>query len=70
MGNELTMSDSVDPFHATWGISLFPRTARALTDADLPSENKDLDSVHHFMKYLVLVFFYLFLNLSSIMPDV
>lgn len=52
------MSDSVDPLHATWGISLFPRTARASTDADLPSDHKDLESVHHFMKYLVLFFFF------------
>lgn len=53
MVSEPLMSDSIDPLRALSGISLFPRTIRASTDV-LPSGTNDLDSVHDFMKSLVI----------------
>lgn len=48
-------AESVDPLHSLFGPSLFPRTIiRAPTNPPLPSDPKDLDSVHHVMKSLTL----------------
>ncbi|XP_027121810.1 centromere protein C-like [Coffea arabica] len=51
----LMVSESVDPLQSLFGPSLFPRTiVRAPTDPAMPSDPKDLDSVHHLMKSVAL----------------
>ncbi|KAL2458704.1 centromere protein C-like [Forsythia ovata] len=52
MASDSLISDSVDPLQGINGPSLFPRTIRASTDRPIPSDSKDLDSIHHFMKSL------------------
>ncbi|KAL2555123.1 centromere protein C-like [Forsythia ovata] len=54
MASNSLISDSVDPLQGLIGPSLFPRTIRASTNGPIPSDSKDLNSIHHFMKSLDL----------------
>ncbi|KAL8458144.1 hypothetical protein ACS0TY_035869 [Phlomoides rotata] len=52
MAKEASVSNSVDPLRGLNGPSLFPRTIRASANVPVPSDLKDLDSIHSFMKSL------------------
>ncbi|XP_022844424.1 centromere protein C-like [Olea europaea var. sylvestris] len=52
MASDALISESVEPLQGLNGPSLFPRTIRASTDGPIPSDSKDLNSIHHFMKSL------------------
>ncbi|KAL3840918.1 hypothetical protein ACJIZ3_025509 [Penstemon smallii] len=54
MANETVVSDSIDPLSGLNGPLLFPRTIRDSSDRSLPSDFKNLDSIHNFMKSLEL----------------
>ncbi|CAI9757755.1 unnamed protein product [Fraxinus pennsylvanica] len=52
MASDSLISESLEPLQELNGPSLFPRTIRASTDGPIPSDSKDLNSIHHFMKSL------------------
>ncbi|KAL6584707.1 hypothetical protein OROMI_003996 [Orobanche minor] len=54
MASEGTVSDVRDPLSGLFGPLLFPRTIKAPADVPLPSDPKDRDSIHNFMKSLDL----------------
>ncbi|CAI9114084.1 OLC1v1014718C1 [Oldenlandia corymbosa var. corymbosa] len=54
MASISSVSEVVDPLQSLFGASLFPRTIRAATNAPLPSDPRDLESVHQFMKSVTL----------------
>ncbi|KAL2534141.1 centromere protein C [Abeliophyllum distichum] len=54
MASNSLISESGDPLQGLIGPSLFPRTIRASTNGPIPSDSKDLNSIHHFMKSLDL----------------
>ncbi|KAL6559858.1 hypothetical protein OROGR_004975 [Orobanche gracilis] len=54
MASEGTVSDVRDPLSGLFGPLLFPRTIKTSADVPLPSDPKDRDSIHNFMKSLDL----------------
>lgn len=51
--------DPSDPLHAFAGLPLLPRTIRVQSEASMPSEPNNLESVHQFMKSMVLFSIYM-----------
>lgn len=58
MVNETLVSDPVDPLRGLAGLSLLPKTIRVSTDASVLVDSKDLESIHNFMKSMVIFLVY------------
>ncbi|PSS17902.1 Reticulocyte binding protein 2 b like [Actinidia chinensis var. chinensis] len=46
--------DHMDPLYGLSGLSLLPRTIRVSTDASKPNHTEDIESIHNFMKSMML----------------